>query len=85
MISAISCSQNKKTTISDFCQLHEPLQLNIELSVVNYIKEEQKIISEKNKEGGLKTPEEKFVEIMINYAGTNDIKYYEKECDKINN
>lgn len=85
MIGVISCSQSKKTTISDFCQLHEPLQSNIELSVVNYIKKEQNIISEKNKTGGAKTPEEKFVEIMINYAGTNDKKYYEKKCDKINN
>jgi hypothetical protein len=39
------------------------------------------IISAKNKEGNLKTPEEKFIEIMINYSGANEKKYYEKKLN----
>lgn len=85
MISLTSCFPSRETRIiSDFCQLHEPLNDELEPEVVSYWKKEKAIISEKNKSGGVKTPEEKFVEIMIDYAGTNDKKYYEKKCDSIN-
>jgi hypothetical protein len=56
----------------------------LEPEVITYWEKESTIISTKNKLGGVKTPEEKFVEIMIDYAGTNDKKYYEKKCDQIN-
>ena len=80
MISLISCSQNKQTIKSDFCQLHEPLPTNLSKDIIVYLKEKKQIISAKNKEGNLKTPEEKFIEIMINYSGANEKKYYEKNC-----
>lgn len=84
MINLTSCFLNRETRIvSDFCQLHEPLTDELESEIIVYWKKEKKIISTKNKLGGIKTPEEKFVEVMINYAGTNDKKYYEKKCDQI--
>jgi len=85
MISQTSCFPNRETRIiSNFCQLHEPLNDELEPEVITYWKKEKEIISTKNKSGGVKTPEEKFAEVMIDYAGTNDKKYYEKECDQIN-
>jgi hypothetical protein len=85
MISLTSCFPSRETRIiSDFCQLHEPLNDELEPEVITYWKKESAIISTKNKSGGVKTPEEKFAEVMIDYAGTNDKKYYEKKCDQIN-
>lgn len=62
--------------------MHDPLNDELEIDVIEYWKKENAIISTKNKTGGAKTPEEKFVEVMIDYAGSNDKKYYEKKCDQ---
>lgn len=81
LLSPISCYPSREIRIlSDFCQLHEPLRDDIDPRIIEYWEKEQKIIEEKNKEGGLKTPEEQFVELMVNYAGANDKKYYDKNC-----
>ena len=53
---------------------------NLSKDIIVYLKEKKQIISAKNKEGNVKTPEEKFIEIMINYSGANEKKYYEKNC-----
>ena len=82
MISQTSCSLSKKPEIrivSDYCQLHDPLTNELDNEVIVYWKETSKSISDKNKSGGVKTPAEKFAEVMIDYAGTNDKKYYEKK------
>lgn len=71
--------------VGDYCDLHEPLNDELDNEVIVYWKTTKKIISEKNKSGGVKTPAEKFAEVMIDYAGTNDKKYYDKKCDQINN
>jgi hypothetical protein len=85
MINLSFCSPSRETKlVSDFCQLHEPLTDQLEPEVITYWKKEKEIISTKNKLGGVKTPKEKFAEVMIDYAGTNDKKYYEKKCDQIN-
>ena len=86
MISLTSCFQSRKIKIvSDFCQLHEPLSNELKPEVITYWEKKKKIISTKNKSNGVKTPEEKFIEVMIDYVGTNEKKYYEKKCDQINN
>lgn len=85
MISQTSCFPSREIKlVSDYCQLHEPLNDELDEDVITYWKKESAIISTKNKSGGVKTPEEKFVEVMVDYAGTNDKKYYEKKCDQQN-
>ena len=82
MINLTSCSLNKETrVISDYCQLHQPLNDELDNEIIIYWKETSKNISTKNKTGGVKTPQEKFTEVMIDYVGTNDKIYYEKKCD----
>lgn len=86
MISLTSCFQSRKTElkiISDYCQLHSPLDDELESDVLVFWETTNKSISSKNKNGGAKTPTEKFVEVMTNYAGVNEKKYYEKGCDKL--
>jgi hypothetical protein len=81
----ISCSHSKKTEIkliSDYCQIYGKLDNKMEVEVLSYWDKTTKTISAKNADGGKKTPEEKFVEIMTNYAGKNEKKYLEKKCDK---
>ena len=86
MINLTSCFPSRETRIvSDYCQLHEPLNDELPLDVISYWKEVSKSISSKSKNGGVKTPAEKFAETMIDYAGANDKKYYEKKCDQSNN
>lgn len=82
LISQISCSQSKKIT-NDFCY-YKPLQPDIEPAVIEYWKKIQKNIEEKNLNGKIKTPEEKFFEIVIDNIATNEFRFYEKKCDKIN-
>lgn len=86
MIKMTSCSQNKKTEVkivSDFCQLHEPLNTELPADVLDYWQQKTMAISTKKKSGLVFTAEEKFVEVMINYAGANDKKYYAKKCDQL--
>lgn len=86
MINLTSCSLSRETRIvSDYCQIHSPLNHKLPLDVISYWKEVSKSISSKSKNGGVKTPAEKFAETMIDYAGANDKKYYEKKCDQSNN
>lgn len=81
LINLTSCFQNKKIEIkSDYCYLYEPLNDNIEKSIIEYWESKKEIIENKNKFGGLKTPEEKLLEIFINYIGANDKRYYDKKC-----
>jgi hypothetical protein len=50
---------------------------------VDYWYDQQQIILGKNKLGETKTASEKFIEIMIDSVGSNDKRYYDKECDKV--
>jgi hypothetical protein len=55
----------------------------LDKDVVDYWQQTSNSITLKNKNGGVKTPAEKFAEIMINYAGNNDKKFYDKHCEKL--
>lgn len=87
MISLNSCYLSRKEKeikiINNFCQLHTPLSDELDGEIVSYWQQTSQSISAKNKSGGVKTPAEKFAEVMINYAGDNDKKYYEKKCDQL--
>lgn len=86
MISQTSCFPSREIkVVSDYCQLHDPLSDELDNEVIVYWQNTSKSISAKNKSGGVKTPSEKFAEVMIDYAGANDKKYYDKKCDQINN
>lgn len=88
MISQVSCFPSREIKIKvipDYCILHTPLDDELDYDVIDYWTATSKLISEKNKSGGLKTPAEKFAEILINNAGINDKKYYDKKCDELNN
>lgn len=85
MISSTSCSQSRiiKTT-SDYCQLHDPLPNDIDPDVVKYWQDKALIIYKKNKEGGVKTTEEKSLQILVSNVAGNDKKYYDKKCPELN-
>lgn len=87
MTSLNSCFRSRETikVISDYCILHTPLSDELEFDIIDYWKETSKVISEKNKTGEVKNPSEKFAEVLVNYAGINDKKYYDKKCDQLIN
>jgi hypothetical protein len=88
LINQSSCYQSRKIeikTISNFCYLHTPINNDLDFQVVDYWEKIGKIIDHKNKNNLLKNSEERFAEVMINYAASNDKKYYDKKCDQINN
>jgi len=86
LISLASCSLSRETKIiSNYCYLYSTFPDDLEQDVISYWVDKEKIINNKNSNGGVKTSEEKLFEIFVDYAGTNDKIYYEKKCDEINN
>ena len=79
-----SCFPSKSVKVlSNYCYIYVPLNTNLEKDVVDYWYDQQQIILGKNKLGETKTASEKFIEIMIDSVGSNDKRYYDKECDKV--
>lgn len=86
LINLVSCSLSNQTKIiSNYCYLYSVFPKNLEKDVIFYWTEKEKSINYKNSHGGIKSPEEKLFETFVNYTGTNEKIYYEKNCDKINN
>lgn len=84
LISLTSCSQSKKTRIiPNYCILYTPLPNDLTKDVINYWINQQLIIDSKSQSGEPLSPEEKFNKILIGQIGSNDKKYYDKECDKL--
>lgn len=83
LIMLASCLRSKSTiNNNDYCQLYTPLTDEMSKSVIDYVKKTSDSIKDKNWTSKSLTPEEEFVEIMINHASMHDKKYYLKNCDE---
>lgn len=81
LISMSHCSLGKKTVlISDYCHLYKPLRDDLPNDVIDYSNKTNVSIILKNESNKAKTPEEKFFEIIVEYASDNDFIYY-KKCE----
>jgi len=69
--------------ISDYCQLYSPLRDDLAKDIIDFWVVKREILDNKKINSVVKTPNERFLEILIDHSASNDIKYYDKNCDDL--